>query len=622
MADVGTAARALRRTCPRCGETFEGSAAFCPSDGSALVATSDGDPYIGTIVHADIEIRSLAGAGAMGKVYRAYQRGIDRDVAVKILHRELSGNTSLVQRFHREAKIASRLQHPHVVEMYLAGQLPDGALFIVMEYLDGVSLATAIAEAMPVPRAISIALQLCDAVGAGHARGIVHRDLKPENIMLVDRADTQDWVKVLDFGIAKVSLGDQSMETAAGHIFGTARYISPEGAQGAVVGPPGDVYSIAVILYQLLSNRTPFDADQPVGLLVKHIHDTPPPLRSWPSAASVPEPIARVIMDTLAKDPAARAPNARALGAAIAAAAREANVSVSDVGVFARMSLLDAGSKARTIGLDPTIDDAAAMPAPRVATLEVPVRIEPRVPDSRRSGRRVPWIALLTFLLGAALSVLAMQAYQQRADTTYAAHVKRAHRALAQGHYVDPPGENVRDLTRGGLERWPDDGELGKIRSDAAHELVTRAMAARSAGDVTGARDLAKTAQELDPSDGTAKLLVDQYDDEIEGAIDAGVVAGGPRVSLEIPPGPARPGGRAELVAKVTAAGNPRTMSGAQFMVLGPGLPKQGLAIPGGTGPTFRAMFVPPRDGLYEIQFEAGIDGAMVRASRSLYVSK
>jgi eukaryotic-like serine/threonine-protein kinase len=621
MADVSTAARALRRTCPRCGTAFEGTAAFCPNDGTALVETSDRDPYIGTILHGDIEIRSLAGSGAMGKVYRAYQRGIDRDVAVKILHRELSGNASLVQRFHREAKIASRLQHPHVVEIYLAGQLPDGALFIVMEYLDGVSLAAAIAGAMPVERATSIALQLCDAVGAGHARGIVHRDLKPENIMLVDRADTHDWVKVLDFGIAKVSLGDQSMETAAGHIFGTARYISPEGAQGAVVGPPGDVYSIAVILYQLLANRTPFDAEQPVGLLVKHIHEPPPPLRSWPSAASVPEPIARVIMDNLAKDPSGRAPNGRALGAAIAAAAREAHISVSDVGVFARMSLLEASSGPRTIGLDPTLDDATAMPAPvavRAETLETPIR-EP--PPSRRA-RRMPWIALLTFLLGATLSVLAMLAYQQRADATYAEHVKRARRALAQGHYVDPPVENVRDLTRTGLERWPEDGDLSKIRSDAAHELVTRAMAARSAGDVTGARDLAQTAQELDPSDGTAKLLVDQYDDEIERAVDASLVVGGPRVSLEVPTSTVRASARVELVAKVTNVGAPRTMAGAQFTVTGPALPKQGLAIPGGSGPTFRATFAPPRDGLYEIEFEAGIDGTTVRARRSLFATK
>src|SRR4051794_4944795 len=215
----------MKRTCPRCKNAFDLEAVFCPNDGAALEPPGepppDSDPYIGTVLQGDIEIRSVTGAGAMGRVYRAHQRGIDRDVAVKILHRELSGNQPLVQRFHREAKIASRLQHPHVVDVYLAGQLPDGALYIVMEYLDGSSLAAALAAAggaFGTARALTISLQICDAVGEGHARGIVHRDLKPENVMLVHRADTNDWVKVLDFGIAKVNVGDQSMETAAGLI--------------------------------------------------------------------------------------------------------------------------------------------------------------------------------------------------------------------------------------------------------------------------------------------------------------------------------------------------------------------------------------------------------------------
>ena len=148
----------------------------------------------------------------------------------------------LVARFHREAKVASRLAHPNVVHVLLTGQLPDGALYIVMEYLDGLSLQSALGAAggaMPLPRALHIALQLCDAAGEAHAQGVVHRDLKPENVMLVKRADDPDYVKVLDFGIARLNWGEQSMATAAGLIFGTARYISPEGAQGEKVGAAG-----------------------------------------------------------------------------------------------------------------------------------------------------------------------------------------------------------------------------------------------------------------------------------------------------------------------------------------------------------------------------------------------
>jgi eukaryotic-like serine/threonine-protein kinase len=657
---VADAAR-IKKTCPRCERTFDDGAAFCPLDGTELEPPSsepapDSDPYIGTVLHGDIEIRSVAGVGAMGRVYRAHQRGVDRDVAVKILHRELSGNLPLVQRFHREAKIASRLQHPHVVEVYLAGQLPDGALYIAMEFLDGMSLAAATKSAaglMTLERTLPIALQICDAVGEGHSRGVVHRDLKPENVMLVHRADTSDWVKVLDFGIAKVSLGEQSMETAAGLIFGTARYISPEGAQGTTVGPPGDVYSIATMIYQLLAGRTPFDAEQPVGLLIKHIHDEPPSLLSWPAAASVPAPIAKVVMDNLAKDPKQRAPHARAFGNALAAAAKEANVVFSDVGVVARMSMLDVGSSRKSLPVEPTLDDAAAQMAPAptpVPTLpltkpivtadaladttadqapprEISVRppFPSHGPESRRAGKRnTTFVILLAFMLGVALTALVMQYLAHRPDpdnAEHAAHVERARRALANGHYTEPPGDNVRELVNVGAKRWPDDAELARIQSDAAHELVTRAMAARSGGDVAGARDLARSAHDLDPTDGTARLLLAQYDDEL---VSSGADGGGLaslQVTLDVPIGRTRPGGRAELVAKITK-GSSQGVTGAQFVVTGPGLAADGITLPAiGTGP-FRAVFSAPREGSYGVQFEANVEGATVRADRTLQVTR
>ncbi|WP_394826253.1 protein kinase domain-containing protein [Pendulispora albinea] len=326
-------AATAQKYCPSCRDRFSGEALFCPNDGSPLLAVPADessekssaapqpvDTYLGREISGHIEIRQLAGVGAMGRVYRAFQKGIDRDVAVKILHRELSANPQLVARFHREAKVASRLQHPNVVHVHLAGQLPDGALYIVMEYLDGMSLQSAMVAtggAMPLPRALHIALQLCDAVGEAHAQGVVHRDLKPENVMLVRRGEDVDYVKVLDFGIARLSWGEQSMATAAGLIFGTARYISPEGAQGESVGPPGDVYAIATLLYQMLAGRTPFEGEQAVGILIQQIHDAPSPLKSHPLAASVPDPLADVIMQNLAKDRNARAPDARAFGRAL-----------------------------------------------------------------------------------------------------------------------------------------------------------------------------------------------------------------------------------------------------------------------------------------------------------------
>jgi eukaryotic-like serine/threonine-protein kinase len=361
------------KACPSCGARFPADALFCSLDGSPLTASpgiiaaaAATDPYLGREILGHIEIRQLVGIGAMGRVYRAFQRGIDRDLAVKVLHRELSSNKALVARFDREAKVASRLAHPNVVHVLLVGQLPDGAMYIVMEYLDGLSLQSALAGAlgaMPLPRALRIALQLCDAAGEGHAQSIVHRDLKPENVMLVRRADDPDFVKVLDFGIARVHWGDQSMATAAGLIFGTARYISPEGAQGEQVGPPGDVYAIATMLYQMLSGRTPFHADQAVAVLVQQIHDPPPPLKSIERAAYVPEPIAAVIMKNLSKKPGDRAEDARTFGRALLEAAITSGLSAQDV--LARPSLLGA-----TRGSPPSAVQMPSMQRTRQLTLD------------------------------------------------------------------------------------------------------------------------------------------------------------------------------------------------------------------------------------------------------------
>jgi eukaryotic-like serine/threonine-protein kinase len=637
---VPSAARQAQKTCPRCQASFDAEAAFCPADGAPLESPEPppaSDPYIGTVISGDIELLAVAGAGAMGRVYRAHQRGIERDVAVKILHRELSGNTQLVQRFHREAKIASRMQHPHVVHVYLAGQLDDGALFIVMEYLDGLSLGAALAAAggtFPLERALALTIQICDAVGDGHSRQIVHRDLKPENVMLVRHADVDDWVKVLDFGIAKVTLAEETMETAAGLIFGTARYISPEGAQGSKVGPPGDVYSIATMLYQMVSGHTPFDAAQPVGLLIKHIHEPPPDVRTWPKARNLPPPIARVIMENLAKDASRRAPNARAFGTALAAASREANVSFAEVGVLARMSHAEIATARPSV--EKTLDDALAattaaaevpkiipVPPPPVGTTSVGGQEAPVSRPERKRSSLV--VVVLAFLLGAALAALVAQQLAAPPaagrDVALDAHVAKTRRALSEGRYVSPPGDNVRDLAAAGRAQWPEDERFEDFRSDAAHALVTRAMAARSVGDVEHARDLVKTAVEFDSSERAATILLEQYEHELTASSDGGAI-GAPQVLLAVPVGRARQGRNIRLTARVLTA-TPTEVTSPRFLVRGPALPDEGLSLPAmeGDAGTFEARMVPARFGDHEIVFLANTNGLALRAERQLRVS-
>jgi serine/threonine-protein kinase len=366
------------KSCPSCGQRYDADVLFCPQDGTPLAnqrgashSNAEVDLYVGLELAGHIRIKHLIGIGTMGRVYRAFQGGIERDVAVKILHRELSGNAELVGRFHREAKIASRLSHPNLVSVLMAGSIPQkgdtrvgGEMYLVMEHLDGMSLLSAlaaagtggVATALPLPRSLHIAIQICEAVGEAHAQGIVHRDIKPENVMLIRRGDDPDFVKVLDFGIARLDWADRSMATQAGLIFGTAKYISPEGAEGKPVTPAADVYSIATVLYQCLAGQTPFDGDSPVQILVQHSHTLPPDLRSIPRASYVPEPIAAVIMRNLSKKPEARAADARAFGKELVTAVRESGLDPEDVfptgPLAARQGSVKLPSKERTKSLD------------------------------------------------------------------------------------------------------------------------------------------------------------------------------------------------------------------------------------------------------------------------------
>jgi serine/threonine-protein kinase len=326
----GAGVSELSRVCTRCGGRYDPTAAFCPKDGAPLVAADADDPYLGKLLLGQFRIEARIGAGGMGTVYRARQEGVDRYVAIKVLHPELVQNQDAVRRFQREARVSAALDHPNVVRVILFGQLPGGDLYLVMEYLDGRSLADVVRTegALPVGRALHIATQICDAIGEAHAQGVVHRDVKPENVLLVGRGRDADFVKVLDFGIARFLWGEQTVVTQSGLIFGTARYISPEGAAGEATDARSDVYSIAVLLYQLLCGETPFDSPSPVALLMKHLHEPVPDIRTKANGGHVPPAIAECLARALAKHPDARPDDARAFAEELREAARRAGVRV------------------------------------------------------------------------------------------------------------------------------------------------------------------------------------------------------------------------------------------------------------------------------------------------------
>ncbi len=314
------------RRCVSCGEHYGAAVLFCPKDGAPTGPEHENivtDRYVGRVIAGQFRVERLLGVGAMARVYLAQQLGVDRPVALKILHRELLRDESASARLRREATIGARLRHPNIGEVRMLGHVDaaggrEGAEpFIVLEYLEGVSLTSALlvsGGALGLVRSVHVVQQICDAIGEAHSLGIVHRDLKPDNIMLVRRGPDSDFVKVLDFGMARAG-ADPDFATRDGAVLGTARYIAPEAAQGGSVGPEADVYAIATLLFQCLTGRTPFDGSSAVSILVQQVTATPPDLRSVGAGRDAPPALADLLAKNLAKDPLQRSANARTFGA-------------------------------------------------------------------------------------------------------------------------------------------------------------------------------------------------------------------------------------------------------------------------------------------------------------------
>ncbi|MBI4700029.1 MAG: protein kinase [Deltaproteobacteria bacterium] len=267
------------------------------------------DPHLGTIIGDRYVLDAVLGEGGMGKVYLGHHKIIEKKVAIKILHAELAKDKEAVGRFVREAKAASSIGNPHIVDISDFGELPDGSTYFVMEYLEGKTLSHVLEEkrALPVDLVCDVAIQLCDGLAAAHQQGICHRDLKPDNVTLVTRGANKSFCKILDFGIAKVSgapAGDKL--TKVGAVFGTPHYMSPEQAAGAAVDHRSDIYSLGVMLYEMASGEMPFNADNFMGILTQHMYKAPVPIRALVSAPDCPPGLEAIILKCLSKKPDAR----------------------------------------------------------------------------------------------------------------------------------------------------------------------------------------------------------------------------------------------------------------------------------------------------------------------------
>jgi serine/threonine-protein kinase len=347
------------------------------------------DPLIGQTLAGRYSIQKKLGEGGMGAVYLATHNVLEKQVALKVLHTEFARKADLVERFMQEAKAASRIRHENVIDISDFGATPEGIVFFAMELLKGHDLHEEVARArlagqlLPYTRSKKIFLQICAALSAAHARGIVHRDLKPENVYLVEFLGDPDFVKLLDFGIAKLTeVNEEGRKlTKTGMLFGTPEYMSPEQARGEHVDHRVDVYAMGCIMFQLVTGRVPFEADNFMGVLSLHLTEAPPAI---PEAVfdriGAPRELAMVIDRALAKDRAARWQTIDDFANAVRAISGEAPID-------------------RSTGNVQTLQRAASVAAPETTTqarTPTPPPITPVTATPTETRQRTQWTGSLT----------------------------------------------------------------------------------------------------------------------------------------------------------------------------------------------------------------------------------
>lgn len=366
-------------------------------------------PLIGATI-GNYEIQALIGSGGMATVYRGFDHNLGRAVAIKVLSEEARAHPGFVDRFRQEARIIANLRHPNIVQVYDFG-VHNGTPYMVQELLPGPTLEQRITDAvrsgrpLPPDEVVAITRQLAAALDAAHAAGVIHRDVKPANAMW----NAIGSLVLTDFGIARNTLmpGNQ---TQVGMVVGTPGYLSPEQAQGLPVTPASDIYSLGVVVFEMLAGRLPFDGDTPMSIAIQHIQAPPPPLRTL--RADIPPAVEAVVLRALAKDPTARFERAEQFAAALERAYLTSTPGVAATAIHQQATAIwQSGSGAVKLASPPPSD---AAPAPPVA----------RTPGKAKGERRISLLPLLGGAFALLLivgAVLAMRSSPSTAGQSSAA---------------------------------------------------------------------------------------------------------------------------------------------------------------------------------------------------------
>lgn len=405
------------KRCPTCESNYPSRFSVCPQDGSKLVESSGWSE--GNIIRGKYRILAKVGQGGMGAVYKATHVTFEELRAIKVMNPELLGDALFVKRFKQEAVIARKLDHPNAVRVEDIDESEDGLPFMVMEFIEGMSLKELIEKHGPIPaaRACSIIKQVAAALNAAHSLGMVHRDIKPANIVLIQTPGGEQ-AKVLDFGIAKIKearSGDSGMTlTGTGIVIGTPQYMSPEqalGKRGEQLDGRSDLYSLGVVMYQMLTGELPFKTDTTMQLLLAHINTPPRPVLEAKPGLNIPPALARVVMRLLEKDPAARPQTGEALIQELIAAeeGREAPIAAAPVAaddgatmIASPAHLRQAPAQTQATPVPPVMPTATTVTPPLAAAVSPSSPVQTTDQGSRRSRAPVYIVAVIIVIALAA----------------------------------------------------------------------------------------------------------------------------------------------------------------------------------------------------------------------------